>query len=140
MKDKYFLDTNVLVYTFDSSNKTKQEKSQTLIGNALNGQYGIISFQVVQEFMNVATQKFAVPLTLPDCKAYLDHVLMPLCEVLPSQALYKHALEIKEDYKFSFYDSLIIAAAIAGDCNLLYTEDLQSNQKIHGTTIKNPFA
>jgi predicted nucleic acid-binding protein len=80
MSDKYFLDTNIFVYVLDSENKTKQKKASELIKTTLKNNNGCISIQVIQEFMNVATRKFAVPLTIPECEIYLQAVLSPLCE------------------------------------------------------------
>jgi predicted nucleic acid-binding protein len=62
MSAKYFLDTNVFVYSFDASQHSKQEVALALIGDALQSGLGIISTQVIQEFLNVATRKFDVSL------------------------------------------------------------------------------
>jgi predicted nucleic acid-binding protein len=100
---------------------------------------GCISFQVVQETLNVLTQKFIRPVPLDVANEILRHSLQPLWQVQPSAGLYTHALEVKERYRFSFYDSLIIAAALEAGCNTLYSEDLQHNQKVEWLTIINPF-
>jgi predicted nucleic acid-binding protein len=139
MNDKYFLDTNIFIYSFDSSNPKKQNTAHQLISNALSGDIGCISYQVIQEFLNVATQKFATPLMKRDCLTYITNILEPLIELLPSIELYKSALDIKEGWLYSFYDSLIIAAALRANCNILYTEDLQHEQKIREMVILNPF-
>lgn len=138
MKDKFFIDTNIIVYAFDKQVVEKSHKAQDLIKLAHKGE-GCISFQVVQEFLNVALKKFEVPLTPDDAKIYLSKILYPLCEVFPSEKLYFSAIEIMERWRFSFYDSLIIAAAIDSDCRILYSEDLKHNQKIYKLTIRNPF-
>ena len=139
MSAKAFLDTNILVYTFDSHDLAKRETARTMVGSALRDRTAIISFQVVQEFLNVATRKFATPLTEADSALYLKQVLNPLCEVHSSIDLYQDALDIQERWKYGFYDSLILAASLAGGCDLLFTEDLQHGQKIRDTTIINPF-
>jgi len=139
MSAKFFLDTHVFVYSFDRRNPTKQKKAQSLIDKALSDHSGLISSQVVQEFLNVALRKFEKPLPLPESRAYLDVVLAPLCEVFPSVQLYHHALELQDQAGFGFYDSLIIASAAEGSCKILYSEDLQHNQRIAGLTIQNPF-
>lgn len=137
--EKYFIDTNIFVYAFDSRNPAKQKKANAIINNALTSQKGIVSYQVVQEFLNVATRKFAVPLTIADAQIYLSAVLEPLCEIHSSPAMYHQALEIVNRWQYSFYDSLIIAAAHSSACKILFSEDLQHGQKIHETTILNPF-
>lgn len=64
---------------------------------------------------------------------------MPLWTVSPSPALYHRALDVQARYRFSFYDSLIVAAAIEAGCARLYSEDLQDDQRVDGLTIENPF-
>jgi predicted nucleic acid-binding protein len=139
MKDKYFIDTNILIYSFDDDNQPKRDIALTLISEALSQSTGIISYQVIQEFMNVALGKFKVPLSPSDCQRYLTVVLEPLCAVYSSIDLYHKALEISERWKFAFYDSLIIASALKSECSIIYTEDLQHDQKIFGLRIINPF-
>lgn len=139
MNDKFFLDTNVLVYSFDSSAPRKQNVARALIRRALSHQSGCISFQVVQEFLNVATRKFARPLSYQDCNRYLHEVLAPLCQVFPSVDFYSHSLQHADRWKYSLYDSLIITAALQANCRILYSEDLQHGQGIHDLTITNPF-
>ncbi|MBN2423785.1 MAG: PIN domain-containing protein [Calditrichaceae bacterium] len=139
MNDKYFIDTNILVYSFNKKDEQKQNISQKIINDALEYSNGIISFQVVQEFLNVALRKFSIPLTFEDCVKYLNIVLEPLCEISPDMDLYRHALQISERWRYSFYDSLIISAAIKGDCKILYSEDLQHKQSIGNLVILNPF-
>jgi len=139
MKDKFFIDTNILVYSFDESDLKKQIKAKEIIGNALNNYNGCISYQVIQEFLNVATQMFEKPLTKNDCFKYMTNVLEPLCEIFTSVELYQDAMEIKEGWKYSFYNSLIIAAALKANCNILYSENLQHEQRIRDLIIVNPF-
>ena len=110
-----------------------------LIQEALLYGKGIISLQVIQEFLNVATQKFAIPMKVEEAKGYLRMVLNPLCQVYPDAALYESCLELQEETRYSFYDSLIMAAAIQGGCEILYSEDLQDGQEVRGVTIVNPF-
>ncbi len=138
MRDKFFLDTNILVYTFDKSNSAKKEIARELLKQA-HSKNGCISFQVIQEFLNVATKKFEVPIKSNDAQNFLSKILYPICEIFPSENLYLSTLEIKERWKFSFYDSLIIASALEAKCKILYTEDLHHNQKIYEMNVVNPF-
>jgi predicted nucleic acid-binding protein len=139
MSGRYFLDTNILVYTFDPSQPEKQDRARRLVEEALRSTEGVISSQVVQEFLNVATRRFETPLTPADCRVYLDTVLAPLCDVFPTIELYKDALSVHEGWRFSLYDSLIVAAALATGCERLYTEDLQDGQRVRDLVIENPF-
>ena len=139
MKDKFFIDTNVFVYTFSSNDPAKKEESLTIIKGALSNGNGCISYQVVQEFFNVALKKFIVPLSHLDCRKYFNSVLEPICEVYAGPRLFGKALEISERWKLSFYDSLIVAAALFADCEILYSEDLQHNQQIETLKIVDPY-
>ncbi len=139
MKDKYFLDTNILVYSFDASQPAKQNISRQLIKRGLEEGIGCISYQVIQEFLNVATRKFTVPIAYKDSRIYLSTVLEPICEVYASIDLYHRALELVERWKYAFYDALIIAAALQNNCTILYSEDLQDGQIIQELEIVNPF-
>ncbi len=139
MSDRHFLDTNVFVYSFDSHAKQKRQRAHELIEAALTTHKGVISSQVVQEFLNVATGKFATPMSLQDCYRYIDSVLSPLCTVFANLSLYKRALLVREETGYSFYDSLIVGAALAAECDVLYSEDLKHGQKVQGLSIVNPF-
>ena len=140
MSDSYFLDTNIFVYSFDSEDTLKQRIARNLINDALRTGNGIISSQVVQEFLHVALQKFAEPLSVQDAKTYLDTVLIPLCEIYPDPEFYKQGMDIHMTTNYSFYDSLILAAAQRGNCRVLYSADLQAGQTVGPVTILNPFA
>lgn len=139
MKDRYFLDTNILVYSFDVDSPKKQRVAENLIQTALETHRGIISTQVIQEFLNVALKKFAVPLTHQECRLHLQGVLAPLCEVYPSPELYDLGLDLHRDGSLSFYDALIVAAAKQGGCKRIYSEDMHHGRILHDLIIENPF-
>jgi len=139
MSDKYFIDTNIFVCSFDDRQPAKKERALALIQEALTNGSGLISTQVIQEFLNVATQKFRVPMLVESASTYLRLVLNPLCQVYPSLALYESCLAIRAETKYSFYDSLILAAAVQAGCELLYSEDLQDGQEVQGVKIINPY-
>lgn len=135
---KFFLDTNILAYSFDHSDEHKRTTAQALISRAFDGS-GCISSQVVQEFLNLALRKFSPAMTQMQAEQYLDTVLSPLCVYYPDMATYRRALAIQERWRYSWYDSLIITAAIDAGCDTLYSEDLQHGQVIETLTIINPF-
>jgi predicted nucleic acid-binding protein len=139
MSAKHFLDTNVLVYTFDDTAPGKRETARQLVEGALASGDGIISYQVIQEFLNVATRKFKKPLTPADAGLYLDQVLHPLCEVFSSAELFRAGLAVADKCRLSFCDSLIVAAAQRSGCTVLYSEDLHHGQRIDGLEVVNPF-
>ncbi len=139
MSDKYFLDTNIFVYSVDQHSLEKHSIAKDLILDGIANGMACISYQVIQEFINVSTKKFSIPLNLSDSSKYVEKILEPLCEVFSSFELFHNAIDLMERWKYSFYDSLIIAAAIESGCAILYSEDLQHNQKIYSLTIVNPF-
>jgi predicted nucleic acid-binding protein len=94
---------------------------------------------VVQEFMNVSLKKFKPALITADLAKYLEEVLFPLCSVFPSEDFYRQTLRTREQAGFSFYDSMIVQAAVAAGCRVLYSEDFQDGFKFAGLTVKNPF-
>jgi predicted nucleic acid-binding protein len=107
--------------------------------DAALGGAGIISYQVVQELLNLALRKFARPLTTVDAKDYLRRVLVPLCEVFPDAELFESALDLQDRLSLSFHDSLIVAAALRKNCEFLYSEDMQHELRVDELTILNPF-
>jgi len=139
MNDKFFLDTNVLVYSFDPVHTDKCDKARQMIEEGLESGLGRISFQVIQEFLSLTTRRFPSPMSAEAAVKYLHGVLTPLCYVHSNAEIYAEALDIHQRWQYSFYDSLIIAAALRADCSILYSEDLQHEQIIRGLTIRNPF-
>ncbi len=139
MIGRYFIDTNIFIYSFHENAPHEREISRRLIADALENSSGVISYQIVQEFLAAANRKFKKPLTFIDSQRYLSIVLEPMCEVHSSPELFHQALEIMDKWKYSFYDSLIIASAIQADCTILYSEDMQHGQEIMNLSIKNPF-
>jgi predicted nucleic acid-binding protein len=135
-----FLDSNVLVYYLDESARAKHRVAATLVERCLMDGTGTISFQVVQEVLNTITRKFDPPFSPERSRRFLDSALVPMWRVSPSQPLYELGLDLQQRYRCSFYDSMILAAAISADCDRLYSEDLHDGQRVEGVTIVNPFA
>ena len=139
MSGRFFLDTNVFVYTFDRSAPAKARKATDLIRKAANSGEGIISFQVVQEFFNVALRRFPQPMSIAEAEQYLTTVFRPLLAVHSSPSVYFGALRIAGKYRLSWFDSVIVACAVEGGCDVLYSEDLQNGAEIGGVRVENPF-
>jgi predicted nucleic acid-binding protein len=137
---RFFIDTNIIVYAFENNDPMKQKRARDLIEEALENGNGVISYQVVQEFVNLATRKFSGKIKPEDLRDFLAAVLFTLLEVYPSKDLFNDALYVHERYGYSFYDSLIIAGALNAGCTILYSEDLQHDQKIRNMIIQNPFS
>jgi predicted nucleic acid-binding protein len=140
MNAKFFLDTNIFVYSFDRGSPAKVQRATQLIRQAVATRKGVVSYQVVQEFFNVALRRFAQPMTLAEAEQYLGTVFRPLLAVQSSQALYSEALRLKDKYHLAWYDSLIVAAASEGQCSVLYSEDFQRGQRFGDLQIENPFS
>ncbi len=135
-----FVDSNVFIYMFDLVDHDKREKANRLVQGALNAGNGVVSYQVVQETLNVLTHKMKKPcISSDDASRLLETVLQPMWRVMPSAGLFKRALRNKAQYALSFYDSLIVSAAQEAGCTRLYSEDMQHGQLIGKLKIVNPF-
>ncbi len=139
MSARFFLDTNIFVYAFDHKAPAKSKKAAHLIRRAVDTGEGIVSYQVVQEFLNVALRRFAAPMTVAEAEQYLVTVLRPLLAIHSSPALYVEGLRIVGKHRLAWYDSLVVAAALEGRCEILYSEDFQHGREIEGLRIENPF-
>jgi predicted nucleic acid-binding protein len=140
MSGRFFLDTNIFAYTFDAKAPAKARKAAQLVRRAADTGQGIVSYQVVQEFFNVALRRFLEPMNVAEAEQYLITVFRPLLAVHSSPVLYAEALRIAGKHRIRWYDSLIVAGALEGQCETLYTEDLQHGWKIEGLRVENPFA
>ena len=133
---KSFIDSNLVVYANDCRDPEKQNKALLLIKELMVSGVGVISTQVLQEYVNVALNKL---------EQSHDVVLRQLSllesfEVVQiSPAMVKRAVEIKVAYNISFWDANIISAAEYADCDVIYSEDLNSGQFYSGIKMKNPF-
>ncbi len=135
MNDKVFLDTNILVYAHTDMDAVKQSTAQGLISSHNNT---FISSQVFQELANTLNKKFK--LHWPEVQNVLSDAKTNNNLFINSDATILKACELAQRYKFSFYDSLIIAAALECNCTTLYSEDLHNSQIIDGKLkIVNPF-
>jgi len=132
MRDKVFLDSNVILYAFGGE-RTKKEIIKILIRER-----PLISVQVVNEVINVLTKKFNFS-TL-EVKEVFDFFKAKAEIILINLHTIDIALTVKTRDNFSYWDSLIVASAIESGCSILFTEDMQHGQVIEDVlTIKNPF-
>lgn len=136
MKERSFIDTNVLIYTDDKCFPEKQEIALKLLEEGWNTGNIILSTQVLQEYFSAATRKLGVTAETAQRKiellACLDIVSIQHADIL-------RAIELHRLYKFSFWDSLIIRMAQKTSCILLYSEDMQHGRVIGDVRIMNPF-
>jgi predicted nucleic acid-binding protein len=139
MSDKYFLDTNVIVYSVDLTSPLKRRRARELVTDGTTSRHGVISYQVVQEFVSVAIRKFQSAVSHSDLEEFLRGALFPMMAVPSSPWLFLDALRLHDRDQLSWYDALIVAAAIQGRCAILYSEDLQDGRRFGDLVIENPF-
>ncbi|SRR5260370_5160501 len=139
MNARFFLDTNIFVYSFDLKAGSKARRAMQLIREGVTTRKGVVSYQVVQEFFNVALKRFDQPMLSNEAELYLSTVFRPLLVVHSSEALLEQALRLYEKHRLAWYDALIIAGALESECSILYSEDLQHRQRFGELQIKNPF-
>lgn len=139
MSDRFFLDTNIFVYSLAASPSAKKMRAAELVERAILTGNGVTSFQVVQEFFNVAFRRFNPRMTFAEAEQYMALTFAPLLTVQSSHSLYLEALTLSSRYSLSWYDSVIVAAAAESMSATLYSEDFQDGQKFGGLNVKNPF-
>lgn len=132
MNDDAFFDTNILIYFISD------EGQKTTRSNRMMAAGGIVSVQVLNEFVNVALRKLKLPWS--DIRLGLDAVTTA-CEVVPlTLETHELGVALAERHKFSVYDAMIVAAAQLAGCRTLYTEDLHNGLALDGLRIVNPYA
>ena len=139
MSAERFLDSNVLVYQLDTRDRRKHRIAEAIVAEAIATENACISYQVVQECLNTVLRKAEVRLDGAQASVWLDVVLAPLMKVSSSNDLCRRAVEIREQTRFGFYDSMIVAAAIQAGCSVLLSEDLQHGRRVGDLRIENPF-
>lgn len=132
MSAKVFFDTSVLLYLLAKDDE-RAARAESLLRRG-----GYISVQVLNEFATVSRRK--LKLTYPEVNAALADIQL-LCEpaIAVDLAVHQKGMQIAARYRLQIYDSMILAAALACGCTVLYSEDMQHGQRINDTTIRNPF-
>ncbi len=135
---KFFFDTNVLVYLFDADSPDKRKKARNLFQKHADAGDILLSTQVLQEFYVAVTRKLARPL---DVAAAAEAVanFAELTVVKIDSKLVLSAIHRSRNSQLSFWDGLIVQAAIEGHASTLYSEDLQHGQMLDGLRVVNPF-
>jgi predicted nucleic acid-binding protein len=135
---KEFIDTNVLVYAYNTSDKEKQTKAQTLLAGLWDSERGCLSVQVFQEFYTIVTRKISNPLpaetatTIIEDLGNWDYHKPDVSDVL-------EAINIQQRNNLSFWDSLIVTSAKKLGCEIIWSEDLSHGQFYEGVRVLNPF-
>jgi predicted nucleic acid-binding protein len=134
---KFFFDTNILVYLFDRGAPAKQRRARELLESHTRAGETLLSTQVLQEFYVAVTHKLATPLELGVAhEAVRELAVLPVVRVdIP---LILSAIPLSQQRQISFWDALIVRAALEGGASILYSEDLQHGQPFDTLTIQNP--
>ena len=136
MTANVFVDTNVFIYAADQADLNKQSAAQAWRSWLWQTNRGRISFQVLQEFYVIATKK------QPSARAEIRKEIGDLLTWQPIPLdgnVIARAWKIEDRYRISFWDSLIVSAAVLAACDYLLTEDLQHGQELDGVVVVNPF-
>jgi predicted nucleic acid-binding protein len=133
---RVFVDTNVFIYYLDTTDAKKHAAAKLWLAELWQNRQGIISYQVLQEFYSVGTQKW--PALGAEIRAKIDD-LFDWHPVVINRQIIEDSWEIQGRYRISFWDSLIVAAAKAASCQYLLTEDLQEGLELDGVVVVDPF-
>ena len=136
MNGREFVDTKVLVYADDDRDAAKRDRARELIRELMLEERGVLSLQVLQEFFAAATRKLGM-----DDDAARQRLLVysrfEIIQLSPPDLF--AAIDLRRLHGFSFWDCLIVRAAMNGNCLKLYSEDMQAGRVIENVMIENPF-
>jgi predicted nucleic acid-binding protein len=133
-----FVDTNILLYAYDTSAAARHDRAREIVGRLGRERTGVLSVQVLQEFIVNATRKIAVPLS-PGVARERVRVLARWRLHTPTAADVIAASEVAEQAQLSFWDAMIVRSAAQMNCSVLWTEDLNHGQLVSGVELRNPF-
>jgi predicted nucleic acid-binding protein len=134
--DRYFVDTNLLLYRYDKGNLAKREQAKYWLAWLWENTCGVVSWQVLQEFYWNANRKFQVPPELA------RHRVKLMAEWNPPDVtitLIERAWHWSDQAQLTFWDALILAAAERMRCRYLLSEDFQAGRTFESVTVLNPF-
>ena len=138
MSDKVFVDTNILVYAHDVDAGDKHALARDLVARLWETRKGILSTQVLQEFIVAVTRKVPVPISVAQAR----RVARNYCQwqlIVNDSRIILQATEIQEVHQLSFWDALIVSAAFEGNAAVIATEDLNDGRRLEGIVVQNPF-
>jgi predicted nucleic acid-binding protein len=139
MADKYFVDTNILIYAHDTTTGFKHERARQLIEGLWTSGDGVLSTQVLQETCVNLRRRVARPLAVDEIRRLIhDYMSWEVVVNTPEDVI--QALEIEARYKTSFWDALILQAAERSGAAILYSEDLTARQRYGTVRVVNPLA
>ncbi len=134
-----FVDANVLIYAFDTSAAAKQAAARQLVERLWDEGSGCLSVQVLQEFFVTVTRKVARPLPIDEATERVRE-LTAWRVFSPSAGDVLAAIDVHTKERISFWDAMIVHAAVESSCDVLWTEDLSHGRVIRGVRVCSPFA
>jgi predicted nucleic acid-binding protein len=137
MSDKYFVDTNILMYAHDTSAGAKHVRAKALVEDLWRQQSGVVSTQVLQELCVNLRRKAGHPVDLSTAREIVADYLSWDVVTNTGQSILE-ALQLEEHYQISFWDALVVQAAEASGATVLYSEDLSDGQTYRGVRVVNP--
>ncbi|MFH1351696.1 MAG: PIN domain-containing protein [Pseudomonadota bacterium] len=138
MSDKVFIDSNIIVYAYDSHEPAKQTKAQALLTSAIKEESAMLSVQVLGEFFVVVTRRIKNPLSVDEAEKIVNILAtLPVSEI--DLSLVRRAIETQKEYGISYWDSLIISTAKRAGCTKVLSEDLNEGQIYNNVLVENPF-
>lgn len=138
MTGRLFVDTNLLVYQFDTREPEKQVRARAWMERLWSARAGLVSFQVLQEFYATVTRKLDPGLPVEEARKVV-RALWAWQPVGIDERVFLAAWTVQERFGLSWWDALIVAAARLAGCSHLLTEDLQHGQDLDGLRVVDPF-
>ena len=137
MSDRFFVDTNILVYAHDSTQGEKHDRAQALVETLWESGDGILSTQVLQELCINFRRKSSRPLSVEETrKVIADYAAWNI--VINTVESVLQALDFESRYQISFWDALIVQAATISDATIIYSEDMADGQTYGAVRVMNP--
>jgi predicted nucleic acid-binding protein len=133
-----FVDTNILVYAEDRDAKEKHAVSRDLVVQLWNTRDGVLSVQVLQEFYVTVTRKLKRPLTSSKALEIVEEYLT-WTVVENTGHLLTEAIVLQQKAQLSFWDAMVVRAAIEANCKYLYSEDVNVDRRYGSLIVVNPF-
>lgn len=137
MSDKFFLDTNILVYAHDRAAGVKHDRARALVEQLWQSGSGVLSTQVLQELCVSLHRKAGHPLPPEEIRPLIKDYLSWEVVVNSAESILQ-ALELETRYRISFWDALILSAAEAAGATVLYSEDFAAGQRYGPVQVLNP--
>jgi len=138
MTERFFVDTNILVYARDTTEPDKHQAARDWLAHLWTNRTGRISTQVLKEYYQVVTRRLNPGLPVAEARDDIRD-LQSWNPLDVTSTTFELAWTIEDRYQFSWWDSLIIASAQQSNCQYLLSEDLQAGQTIDNLTVLNPF-